>query len=151
MSLVRINCKTYQLKEGESEKLISLWPKLKEWTKEKSWNFSCEEQIIDIEDIPGDIIEIEAIEFKPLKKVQFVRAAPNFNLSDFSQVKEFTKSVSQIVMPGYDLLKYGAIHVEENACTDVMQKKLDEGWRIIAVLPRLDQRRPDYILVKEAK
>lgn len=33
----------------------------------------------------------------------------------------------------------------EDACTDFLQEKLDEGWRLIAVCPQ-EQRRPDYIL-----
>lgn len=34
----------------------------------------------------------------------------------------------------------------ENACTDEVQGRLAEGWRIIAVCPQPDQRRPDYVL-----
>lgn len=33
-----------------------------------------------------------------------------------------------------------------DACTEDLQTYLDEGWRIIAVCPQPDQRRPDYIL-----
>lgn len=34
----------------------------------------------------------------------------------------------------------------ENSCTDALQEQLAKGWRIIAVQPQPDQRRPDYIL-----
>lgn len=34
----------------------------------------------------------------------------------------------------------------ENSCTDALQEQLANGWRIIAVQPQPDQRRPDYIL-----
>lgn len=34
----------------------------------------------------------------------------------------------------------------ENSCTDALQEQLALGWRIIAVQPQPDQRRPDYIL-----
>ena len=33
----------------------------------------------------------------------------------------------------------------EDCCTDVLQGKLNDGWRIIAVCPQ-PQRRPDYVL-----
>lgn len=33
-----------------------------------------------------------------------------------------------------------------DACTDQLQSKIAEGWRIVAVQPQPDQRRPDYIL-----
>lgn len=40
------------------------------------------------------------------------------------------------------------VMVLEDACTDKLQEHLEEGWRIIAVCPQRDQRRPDYILGK---
>jgi acylphosphatase len=33
----------------------------------------------------------------------------------------------------------------ENACTDLLQENLTEGWRILTVCPQ-PQRRPDYVL-----
>jgi len=36
----------------------------------------------------------------------------------------------------------------ENACTEDVQNMLDEGWRILAVCPPNDTRRPDYIFGK---
>lgn len=35
----------------------------------------------------------------------------------------------------------------EDYCTDALQERLSEGWRIIAVCPQ-EQRRPDYVLGK---
>lgn len=34
----------------------------------------------------------------------------------------------------------------EDACTDVLQRHISQGWRIISVQPQPDKRRPDYIL-----
>jgi hypothetical protein len=34
----------------------------------------------------------------------------------------------------------------DDACTDDVQRHLDEGWKILAVCPPNSQRRPDYIL-----
>jgi hypothetical protein len=39
----------------------------------------------------------------------------------------------------------------EDACTEELQKYLDEGWRILAVCPQPDKRRPDYILGRNDK
>ena len=33
-----------------------------------------------------------------------------------------------------------------DGCTELLQRHLNEGWRIIAICPQPDQRRPDYIL-----
>lgn len=36
----------------------------------------------------------------------------------------------------------------EDCCTDYLQSNLAKGWRIIAICPQPNQRRPDYILGK---
>lgn len=54
-------------------------------------------------------------------------------------------------VPGLGLLLIEEVEVHEDACTESLQKKLDEGWRIIACCPQPDQRRPDYILGRSRK
>lgn len=49
-------------------------------------------------------------------------------------------------MPGNMLASYNEIMLAEDSCTDVLQEHLTSGWRMIAVCPQPDQRRPDYIL-----
>ena len=44
------------------------------------------------------------------------------------------------------LMIYNEVEVFEDYCTDKLQEKLDEGYRILAVCVQPDQRRPDYIL-----
>lgn len=48
--------------------------------------------------------------------------------------------------PGAGLFAVTETLLMENACTDALQSRLSDGWRIIAVQPQPDQRRPDYIL-----
>jgi hypothetical protein len=52
----------------------------------------------------------------------------------------------QVHVPNLSLLSFNEVDVLENYCTNNLQKKLDEGWRIIAVCPPLDERRPTYIV-----
>lgn len=52
----------------------------------------------------------------------------------------------EVHMPGQALSTYNEVCLLEDSCTDVLQAKLSEGWRIIAGCPQPDQRRPDYIL-----
>jgi hypothetical protein len=40
------------------------------------------------------------------------------------------------------------VKVFTDLCTEELQTKLDEGWRIVAVCVQPNQRRPDYILGK---
>lgn len=44
------------------------------------------------------------------------------------------------------LLHFNRTKVEYDCCTDNLNKQLQNGWRIIAVCPQPDQRRPDYVL-----
>lgn len=46
------------------------------------------------------------------------------------------------------LSKINQIMLLENCCSDELQNKLSEGWRIISVAPQPNQRRPDYVLGK---
>jgi hypothetical protein len=52
----------------------------------------------------------------------------------------------EVHMPGQALATYNETLLLEDACTDLLQGKIDEGWRIIAACPQPDSRRPDYIL-----
>lgn len=54
----------------------------------------------------------------------------------------------QVAIPDLALLSIREVRVLEDACTDELQDRLDNGWRIIAVCPPNSQRRPDYILGK---
>jgi hypothetical protein len=52
----------------------------------------------------------------------------------------------QVHLPGNELLEIDEVQVVENVCTESLQGELDQGWRIVAVLPLVGQRRPDYVL-----
>lgn len=147
--IVRINCECYQLQPGERPLAGQIWPKLIESPDDKWVN--CEEKFIDLDDIPPWVADTKAITIKPLSKVKFVSPAPKFTTGNIPEIKEFVKHVTQIAMPGFELLRYAAIQVETDACTNAIQQYLDEGWRIIAVMPQPGQRRPDYVMVRETK
>jgi hypothetical protein len=52
----------------------------------------------------------------------------------------------EVHMPGQALAMYNETLLMEDACTDALQNELANGWRIIAVCPQPDSRRPDYVL-----
>lgn len=43
------------------------------------------------------------------------------------------------------------VSVHEEMCTDELQDKLDDDWRIVAVCYQKGSRRPDYVLGKQEK
>lgn len=52
----------------------------------------------------------------------------------------------QVAIPNLALFAVNEVQLLEDACTDELQRRLEEGWRILAVCPPAAQRRPDYIL-----
>lgn len=51
-----------------------------------------------------------------------------------------------VQVPHVGLLSINEVEVEEDCCTDRLQERLNEGWRILCVCPPNAARRPDYIL-----
>ena len=51
-----------------------------------------------------------------------------------------------VQVPGLGLLRIKTVDYVCDMCTEKLQRRLNEGWRIIAACPQPDQRRPDYIL-----
>lgn len=57
-------------------------------------------------------------------------------------------NITQVTVANEKLLTITEVTWLEDACTQELQGRLNEGWRILAVCPSNDQRRPDYILGK---
>lgn len=54
--------------------------------------------------------------------------------------------VTHVSVANIGLFAVRRVEVLENACTYDLQSWLNRGWRLLAVCPPNDQRRPDYIL-----
>lgn len=60
-----------------------------------------------------------------------------------------TAEQSQIVnitIPNAGLFSVRTVRVVDDSCTDLLQRWLDDDWRIVAVCPPNDTRRPTYIV-----
>jgi len=57
--------------------------------------------------------------------------------------------VVHVHIPNLGLLTVDEVMVEEDSCTDNLQRRLNEGWRILCVCPPKNARRPDYILGRQ--
>lgn len=53
--------------------------------------------------------------------------------------------MNMVRLPDNIMLQLTKVDHLDDACTDEVANKLEEGWRIIAVIPQPGQRRPDYI------
>lgn len=63
----------------------------------------------------------------------------------FNKVVEFNQKCN-IHVSNMGLMSINKLAYATDICTEELQGILDKGWRIIAVCPQPDQRRPDYIL-----
>lgn len=55
-------------------------------------------------------------------------------------------TIINVSVAGAGLYAVQSVHYEEDCCTMHLQSLLDLGWRILAVCPPNDTRRPTYIL-----
>lgn len=63
----------------------------------------------------------------------------------FEKVVEFNQRC-EVHVPNLGLLNINQLAYATDYCTEELQRLLHQGWRILAICPQPDQRRPDYIL-----
>lgn len=54
--------------------------------------------------------------------------------------------IYQVHVANVGLMQIQLVEVLEDACTDELQRYLDRGWKLLAVCPPNDARRPSYIV-----
>jgi hypothetical protein len=54
-------------------------------------------------------------------------------------------------VPGLGLLLIDEVMVRTDYCTEKLQEDLEDGWRVLAICPQPDQRRPDYVLGRQKR
>lgn len=132
-------------------------PTLEEGEKDKygSWAFVDGSSTIVLTDKQLVKLAVSGVAFKVLHPI-------NVELEDISlpfrtiegKTGEQLGSVSSntynnkcdVHMPGNMMASYNELMLVEDSCSDVIQTHLSSGWRLVAVCPQPDQRRPDYIL-----
>lgn len=97
----------------------------------------------DVHKLPGEVLN--RCTFKPIRSLKlFPENGESISGSDMKSAM----AMYQVHLPGHELLKIREVEVREDSCTDEISRYLAEGWRIVAVIPRAGQRRPDYVLGK---
>lgn len=96
------------------------------------------------------------LEKMPLVPYELVRVILNTHLlgldtNTAARPLAFNQKVN-VTVPGLGLLMLDEVTVLTDCCSDNLNDQLKQGWRIVAVCPQPDQRRPDYVLgrVKQA-
>jgi hypothetical protein len=93
--------------------------------------------------VPADRIKLQ--EMEPDGLADLVEAVEQLGARIAAMQPAFNERV-QVVVPGFALMEIRHVEVRRDYCSDALQEDLDEGWRILAICPQPDQRRPDYIL-----
>lgn len=125
-----INEAAFDMFNEERDRPVFLENKFENWHHELIW---------DIDILPIHLIS-KLCDIKPLHLPQ--KLAEVFTPRANTVYNEHVK----VVMPGLGLLQFDHVEVQYDTCTDELRKWLGRGWRIIAVCPQPDQRRPDYVL-----
>ncbi|MGG0793777.1 hypothetical protein ABE137_07195 [Brevibacillus laterosporus] len=80
-----------------------------------------------------------------LKQMQEVQDKFQRALQLFDEKIEFNQKCD-VHIGNLGLLNINQLGYAVNKCTEELQKVLNQGWRILAVCPQSNQRRPDYVL-----
>ena len=114
------------------------------FTEEGKWNDWYKEVIYDLERLPLEWLPHLRI-IRGIELPQDPVGAPK--MPEFRPATVVNNRVN-VAVPGLGLLAIAEAMVEYDLCTDRLNVLLQEGWRILAICPQPDQRRPDYILGK---
>jgi hypothetical protein len=102
------------------------------------------------------LVDIDKMPVVPYKVERLVlntsSASLGLDTDTAARVPAFNHRVN-VTVPGLGLLLLNEVQAATDICTDSLNDMLKEGWRIVAVCPQPDQRRPDYVLgrVKQAE
>jgi hypothetical protein len=105
--------------------------------------------------LPKDVkVELHGLaDPQPLAEMVGVLARMSRQLDQLSARNEphdddhgYVNTKIDVHVPGNVLTAINEVDYFLNLCTEELQEKLDEGWRILAICPQADQRRPDYIV-----
>jgi hypothetical protein len=92
------------------------------------------------------ITDEELVHFVPCV-VNRIRSVNTYSAVKSSDIPQLNTQI-HVATPGDTLAKYDQVQVMTDCCTESLQEELSNGWRILAICPQPDQRRPDYILGK---
>lgn len=102
--------------------------------------WSVKDEIVDVEELEFLVRHEVAITLKRFKSLY----SPNSLIPSLQEAGV----VNHIHLPNFSLSSFTEVDVLENCCTGELQRSLNNGWRIIAVCPPYDKRRPDYIIAR---
>lgn len=89
-------------------------------------------------------VSSEMVQYR--EQVDILNKMISKTLENLKQTSELSWNAKVAVPVNTWLNNVNEMRLLEDCCTDALQDVINEGYRIIAVCPQPDQRRPDYIL-----
>jgi len=89
-------------------------------------------------------IDIELLKYCEMSPVGILEMMGGAKIKTENVVEAVKRN--QIMLPNNLMLEMKELKVETDQCTDVINELMNDGWKLIAILPQHQQRRPDYIL-----
>ena len=123
---------------------------------EKKEDHPWKDLIVDDEQLRALSKHSVSVDLKPaddncmLVKLQDRIASLGVQVSDLQEAIGHG-CAAQIHVPDLALMHIREVTWLDDACTEQLQRYLDDGWRLLAVCPPNAQRRPDYILGRTTK
>jgi hypothetical protein len=117
-----------------------------------AWVYGTEFKVDDKGNLPwwtNFLVDIDRMPIVPYKIGRLVLntgAGPlGLDTDTAARVPAINQKVN-VTVPGLGLLLLDEVQAATDICTDALNDMLKDGWRIVAVCPQPDQRRPDYVL-----
>ena len=127
--------------------------------KVNHYSANSELTMVDLDMFLAEDIDV-AFEIKGFTKIQFTAPQAGFDLSEYAEIfktleglrhqladRASFNSKCNVHIGGAHMMTVNRTMLCEDYCTDQLQDRLNEGWRIMACCVQ-DARRPDYILGK---
>lgn len=110
-------------------------------SNEKVEQYNYGEAIVDLDAVPWDA---------PFEIVERERPHGPLALDPRPEAVQLNTRV-HVAVPDLGLLLIEEVGVRTDYCTEALNEELRKGWKILAICPQPDQRRPDYVLGRAKK
>lgn len=111
--------------------------------EKKGWHTYTGDIVRLLAAAPGVKIEVDGGE---VPGVAWLEIVDRLTRIEQAPSKTVINERCNVTVPGLGLLLIDEVNYLLDACTEVLQERLAAGWRILAICPQPDQRRPDYVL-----
>lgn len=156
VSIAFHNIKPEDITVQQVAMIKQLFPKrgssIEEWHTGKYKWASIDDEVADMDDVESIGLPDDAVTYKPMPRLTLPQKIHDvLNSKECGETRALAPRMVQIHLPGHDLPAMMCVTNLDNVCTNEVDEYLKQGWRILAILPQPNNRRPDYILGRTSR